>query len=870
MALLLVERGLQKGKAVKVEQGRVVRVGRAADCDLVLTDPLVSRHHFEVEGRNGAFFIRDPGSTNGTYLNGEKVSGERELRVGDRIEVGDCLLTFIPHERWRRQDTVTGQTVAGYLITERVGRGGMGTVYKALQLSLDRTVALKILSPELCKDTKFVEMFVREARSAGQLNHPNIVHVYDVGKWRDLYYLSMEFMAGGSVADLISKEKRLKARYVIPMAIDAARGLEYAEQRGIVHRDIKPANLMLTENGVVKIGDLGIARRVPPGGAIREERLWGSPLYMAPEQARCDKIDHRADIYALGATLYHMLAGHPPFSGKTLPEIIHKQIKEKPKPLKEVAPGVPEPLCQVVEKMLEKEPDKRFQSASEVVEALEGLKERVRVARPALTDKQIHKRLLLVVGGLVAVILVTVVVAFLLSAMIRAQRERMEKRRKEFVSAVRDVQDEWNAGFATGYPTPAARIKALRTRYQAVVGSLKALLKKFADVPHARKQMEKTKHALMRRLSEEVKRFEENGMVRLREAQRFWENHRKSFDEAERLFRLVMREYAGSEAAKIARRMADAVSRAREAHKKRLEEAERSADGLIKEARKCIKKGKFQKARTILGMFPKEYGDTPAVARINAEMASLVLKEREALDKLKKDVLRLLRAGKLGEAGRIIEERKPDFGLGEAGRVFALLRGRLEEAKKARKKRERQRVLRRDSETLAGVWEDARSLCAKFRPDDAVDALRRAELRIETPQYRRLARIAALIINTWRDHHKALITAINNASLHKEVRLKVRRSEGPVVAADEQRVFISLGNTPQSLQTSCRWQNLSVKDTLRLYDAMGSSAQVELGKAAFLILRGLESDAGRKLNSINDPALAPTVNRFKEFLKWLK
>jgi len=283
-----------------------------------------------------------------------------------------------------------------------------------------------------------------------------------------------------------------------------------------------------------------------------------------------------------------------------------------------------------------------------------------------------------------------------------------------------------------------------------------------------------------------------------------------------------------------------------------------------------MEKGKFQKARTILEMFPKEYSDTPAMARINAEMASLVLKEREALDRLKKDVLRLLRVGRLEEAGRIIEEREPNFGLGDAPRMFALLRSRLEEAKKAQKVQEQQRMLRRDSETLAGVWEDARSLCAKFRPDDAVNTLRRAELSIETPKYRRLARIAALIINTWRDHHKALIAAINNASLRRKVCLKIRRSEGPVVAADEQRVFIRLGNTPQSPQTSCKWQNLTVKDMIRLYEAMGGGAQVELGKAAFLILRGLESDAETKLNSINDPTLAPTVDRFKEFLKWLK
>ena len=870
MALLLVERGPQKGKAVRVEQGRVVRVGRAADCDLVLTDPLVSRHHFEVEGRNGAFYIRDPGSTNGTYLNGEKVSGERELQVGDRIEVGDCLLTFIPHERWRKQDTVTGQTVAGYLITERVGRGGMGTVYKALQLSLDRTVALKILSPELCKNTRFVEMFMREARSAGQLNHPNIVHVYDVGKWRDIYYLSMEFMAGGSVADLIAREKRLKAGHVIAMAIDAARGLEYAEQRGIVHRDIKPANLMLTEEGVVKIGDLGIARRVPPGGAIKEERLWGSPLYMAPEQARCDRVDHRADIYALGATLYHMLAGHPPFSGKTLSEIIQKQIKEKPKPLKEAAPGVPEPLCQIVEKMLEKDPDKRFQSASEVVEALEELKKRVRVARPSPMHKQVHRRLLLVLGGVATAVVVTVLVAFLLSAMIRAQRRRMEKRRKEFVSALMKEQHRWDAGLAADYPTPAARIKALRTTYQTVVKSLRTLLGKFADVPDAKQQVEKTKRILMKRLSEEVRRFEEEGMARLQEAQHFWEKHRRSFDEAERLFCSVMREYAGSEAAKVARSMVEAVLRARKAHKRRLEEAQSCADGLIKEARKHIRKGDFRKARTTLAMFPKEYGDTPAMARIRAEMASLVLKEREALDRLKERVLRLLRSGKLEEAEQIIEERESDFGLEEAARVFALLRRRLDEARRAQKERERQRLLQRDSETLAGVWEDARSLCARFRADDAIDALRRAELRIETPQYRRLARIAALIVATWRDLHRALIAAINSGALRKPVRLKIGRSEGPVVAADERRVFISLGDTPGSPQTSGKWYDLGIKDLIRLYEAMGSSAQIELGKAAFLILRGLESDAERKLKSINDQSLTSTINRFKEFVRWLK
>lgn len=371
MPRLLVEKGFEKGKVITFGGAQSILIGRELSANLCLSDPLASRQHAKLERRGADFFLVDLNSRNGTMLNGRPIH-EHILHIGDCIQIGETMISFLADEVDGKRDALVGQTIKGYRIIERVGRGGMGTVYKAEQLSLRRTVALKILSPELVKDKSFIHLFIQEARAAAQLNHPNIVQVYDTDHEGDTFYFSMEFVPHGSVQDLLARDKFLSPGRAVSILTHAARGLEYAERKKIVHRDIKPDNLFIGEDGVVKIGDLGLARSVTEQPLVgKEGTIFGTPHFIAPEQALGKQVDHRADIYALGATAYRMLAGTTPYSGTTIREIILKKIKEPPPPLKSLAPAVPDSLARLVERMMNKNPEERPQSATDLLGELE-------------------------------------------------------------------------------------------------------------------------------------------------------------------------------------------------------------------------------------------------------------------------------------------------------------------------------------------------------------------------------------------------------------------------------------------------------------------------------------------------------------------
>lgn len=380
MAVLVIEKGKEKGKKLSLYDGDKVIVGRDKFCHLMIDDMLASRKHFQIESRNGHHLIRDLGSSNGTLVNGKKVK-VHSLEVNDRIQIGDSLLSFMNEEKSIDQTSEFKEgLIAGYRIQDRIGRGGMGTVYLAEQVSLQRKVALKLLAKDYASDKNFVALFIEEARAAGQLNHPNIVQVYDVGQVGSTYYFSMEYMSQGSVEDLVNQQGRLEPDRAISLVLQAAKGLDYAEKKRIIHRDIKPANLMLGEDDLVKIGDLGIAKRLHEHQETAEiEGIAGSPHYIAPEHALGKPIDHRVDIYSLGVTFYQLLCGRTPYRGKSAKEIILKHVEEDPHPLEEANPDLPGGICDIVKKMMEKEPGQRYSNASQVIESLENWKNRKKI-----------------------------------------------------------------------------------------------------------------------------------------------------------------------------------------------------------------------------------------------------------------------------------------------------------------------------------------------------------------------------------------------------------------------------------------------------------------------------------------------------------
>jgi len=246
-----------------------------------------------------------------------------------------------------------------------------------VQESLRRPVALKVLAPKLAADSDFVHRFQAEARAAAALSHPNVVVVYDVGEENGAHYLSMEFMAGGSLEQKLSASGPLPWKAALAALGDAAAGLAYAESRGIVHRDIKPANLMYSGTGTVKIADLGLATTIEQEAseAVDGRKVYGTPHFISPEQARGQAVDHRSDLYSLGATAYRLLSGRTPFEGGSTREILRALQSDAPRPLHELVADLPGELEAVIQRLMEKEPAARFPTA----EALRRECERLRL-----------------------------------------------------------------------------------------------------------------------------------------------------------------------------------------------------------------------------------------------------------------------------------------------------------------------------------------------------------------------------------------------------------------------------------------------------------------------------------------------------------
>lgn len=375
MPNLIIERGREKGVTLALKANAENVVGRdPATVQLVISDVAASRRHFQIFERGGKWFVTDLGSRNGTFLNEEKVEGDIELAAGDRVQVGETVFSFLEEEKAEagKAGGLQGREIGGYEIMERIGRGGMGTVYKARQKSMNRIVALKFLSPKLSSNPAFVNQFRAEARAAGQLNHPNVVQALDVFELNGLHCFSMEFMEGGCVQDLLSKrdDSRLPWEEAMPILLDATRGLVFAEKRGIIHRDIKPDNLMLTSEQKVKIGDLGLAKSAEDGDQ-GGTGIFGTPHFIAPEQAQGKPVNHAADIYSLGATLYRVVGGRTPFSGSTVKEILKAQINDPHKPMTELVPDFPKDLSAIIDKMMAKKVEDRYQSAAKLLEDLE-------------------------------------------------------------------------------------------------------------------------------------------------------------------------------------------------------------------------------------------------------------------------------------------------------------------------------------------------------------------------------------------------------------------------------------------------------------------------------------------------------------------
>jgi len=281
-------------------------------------------------------------------------------------------------------DPLIGSTLGEFGILELLGRGGMGAVYKARQVSLDRLVALKVLPESLSRNAAFAERFRREARAAAAVRHPNIIEVHAVGEDQGHQFIAMEFIEGETLAARLKREGRLDPGPALDILRQTAAALRKAHDAGILHRDIKPSNILLDADGLVKVADFGLAKRPDKDVSVTQTgHNLGTPLYMPPEVCRGRKADARSDLYSLGATFYQVLAGRPPFEGESSAELVAKHIEAALVPLQQLAADAPSALCRLIHRLLRKDPAERYQSAAEVLEAL--AKVEARVARPAPT-----------------------------------------------------------------------------------------------------------------------------------------------------------------------------------------------------------------------------------------------------------------------------------------------------------------------------------------------------------------------------------------------------------------------------------------------------------------------------------------------------
>jgi eukaryotic-like serine/threonine-protein kinase len=268
------------------------------------------------------------------------------------------------------------QQIPGYQIIEKLGQGAMGTVYKAKQLSMDRMVAIKILQPKMAANKEFLDRFRREARTAAKFSSNNVVQAIDVGSAGNLQYFIMEYVPGKTVREDIDGGKVFGEREAIDIVLQIAQALQHAHRRGLVHRDIKPGNIIITAEGVAKLADLGLARHRADRATITAEKglVFGTPFYISPEQIEGrEDIDIRADIYSLGATLYHMVTGQPPFHAEKLDEVLDAHLTKDLTPPDHLNTSLSTGLGEVVEFMMAKEPGDRYRTPEELMIDLECL-----------------------------------------------------------------------------------------------------------------------------------------------------------------------------------------------------------------------------------------------------------------------------------------------------------------------------------------------------------------------------------------------------------------------------------------------------------------------------------------------------------------
>ncbi|MDD5204641.1 MAG: serine/threonine-protein kinase [Desulfobacterales bacterium] len=263
-------------------------------------------------------------------------------------------------------------------------------------MALEREVAIKVISYELASQETFRDMFIKEARTISKLDHPNIAHIYYIGDTDNILYFVMEFITGQTLKNLIDQRMNLNTLRGLEYLITTCQALDFVSNKNIIHRDIKPENLMIDGKGSLKIVDFGVAKTIDADKPAKQEGIVGSPLYMSPDCIAGRALDHRSDIYSLGASFYHAFTGFPPFEGKDAEEVLLKHLNDPCIPLNERNPKVSRSLGSIIERMMAKEPADRYQNYGGIIKDLRALRTK------ALRFQQLKNSTLIIKAGTIA------------------------------------------------------------------------------------------------------------------------------------------------------------------------------------------------------------------------------------------------------------------------------------------------------------------------------------------------------------------------------------------------------------------------------------------------------------------------------------
>jgi serine/threonine protein kinase len=395
---LLVIAGPEKGRTFSIEDGQILVIGRGQASNTQINDPHMSRVHCEVRADGGKTTLVDAGSTGGTFVGGRKIT-HHELRPGDVFQVGDSQIRYQldpSHDQTTlgggpqggaapqrplspALEQLVGQNVAHYRLDKLIASGHSGAVFKAHDTEQNRTAAVKVLNPDPSHSEEQKERFVRAMKTMLPVKHPHIVELYNAGKSGPFCWAAMAFIDGESLTSVIERigiEGMLDWKETFRVAVHVARALEEAHRCKIIHRNVTPANILRrTSDKCCLLGDLMLAKAVE-GSLARQVTLPGQLVgdvpFMAPERTRdASSVDHRADLYGLGATLYALLTGSPPFESKSLSELV-KMIREAPprKP-KEFQLAINDMFQDIVLKLLSKRPEDRYEEPADLLRDLE-------------------------------------------------------------------------------------------------------------------------------------------------------------------------------------------------------------------------------------------------------------------------------------------------------------------------------------------------------------------------------------------------------------------------------------------------------------------------------------------------------------------